>query len=168
VSSAVAAEIAELGVTKGSVVLLITGHGSLNVVALLSILKLGACFIPIDRRRWSQDSINYVYKTVDNPFVVNTTPEPFAPPTGGCRMLHIKALPASKSKLDKFSPARQSHIQPDDTACIIFTSGSTGRPKGVMISHKSLCLYAKTSPVNMDISPGDRLLHILSVGFDGM
>jgi long-subunit acyl-CoA synthetase (AMP-forming) len=83
-------------------------------------------------------------------------------------MLHIKALPASKSKLDKFSPARQSHIQPDDTACIIFTSGSTGRPKGVMISHKSLCLYAKTSPVNMDISPGDRLLHILSVGFDGM
>jgi long-subunit acyl-CoA synthetase (AMP-forming) len=61
--------------------------------------------------------------------------------------------------------------EPDPTssslACIIFTSGSTGKPKGVMIPHRAIVNYALTSPFNMDVSPTDRVLHILSVAFDG-
>lgn len=162
-SSAAAADLEKLGVGRGSVVLLITAHGSFNVVAILSILKLGSCFIPIDRRKWSQDMINYVYEIVESPVVLNTTPEPFVLLSGSCQMLHITSLPQLRVQL---SPPCK--LQPENNACIIFTSGSTGRPKGVVISHKALCLYATTSPVNMDIAPGDRLLHILSVGFDGM
>ncbi|TWU74046.1 nrps [Metarhizium rileyi] len=164
-SSAVANDLVELGVTRGTVVLLLTAHGSFNIVAILAILKAGACFIPIDRRRWSQNTILYVYNIVESPVVVNTTLEPFELPLGTGQMLHITSLPAHNGKPNQLQ--NSFHILPESTACIIFTSGSTGRPKGVMISHRSLCLYSKTSPVNMDIVSGDRLLHILSVGFDG-
>jgi acyl-CoA synthetase (AMP-forming)/AMP-acid ligase II len=49
----------------------------------------------------------------------------------------------------------------------MFNSGSTSPLKGVQISHRLLCLYLRISTVNMDIGPGDRLLHNLSAAFDG-
>lgn len=164
-SSALASDLASLGVGNESPVLLVTAHGSFNLIAILAILKSGGCFVPIDRRTWSSDMIKYVCDTVDSPVIVNTTAEPFAAPDGLCHVLHVTRLPQARSATNHSSSL--CRIQPGDTACIIFTSGSTGRPKGVMISHRSLCLYSKTSPLNLDIAPGDRLLHMLSVAFDG-
>ncbi|KAK5988153.1 Nonribosomal peptide synthetase verP [Cladobotryum mycophilum] len=163
-SSALASDLTRLGVEKGSPVLLVTAHGTFNLVAILAILKSGGCFVPIDRRTWSLEMIKYVCDTVDSPVIINTTPEPFAAPDGQRHVLQITKIPPAGSETNCSSTV--SRIGSDDVACIIFTSGSTGRPKGVIISHKSLCLYSKTSPLNLDIAPGDRLLHILSVAFD--
>lgn len=164
VSSALAHDLTLLGVDCGSLVLLVTSHGSFNIIAILAILKAGGCFVPIDRKSWSSEMINYVCNTVESRVIINTTSEPFAATNGSHHVLHMTTLPPIFS-----SPTQSSaHIQsPSDDACIIFTSGSTGRPKGVVLSHKSLCLYSTTSPMNLDIIPGDRLLHILSVAFDG-
>ncbi|KAL2759315.1 hypothetical protein ACRALDRAFT_1025853 [Sodiomyces alcalophilus JCM 7366] len=164
-SSAVARDLVHLGVGKGSPVPLVTSHGSLNIIAILAILKSGGSFVPIDRRTWSPEMINYVCDTVEGPVMVNTTPEPFI--TSDLRhVLHLTKVPQVFPETNQSFAATVPQVEADGTACIIFTSGSTGRPKGVMISHMSLCLYAKTSPVNLDISPGDRLLHMLSVAFD--
>jgi acyl-CoA synthetase (AMP-forming)/AMP-acid ligase II len=83
--------------------------------------------------------------------------------------LHLSQLPRPQHHAPSdytWQPVSRS-TQGDRTACTIFTSGSTGRAKGVMISHRSLSLYAKMSPANLNIQPGDRLLHLLSVAFDG-
>jgi gliotoxin/aspirochlorine biosynthesis peptide synthetase len=165
-SSALANDLVNLGVGNGTPILLITAHGSFNLVAILAILKSGSCFVPIDRRTWSSDMINYVHNTVGSSVIINTTAEPFAALDGLRHVLHITSLPQAGPETNHSSSL--CHIEPGDTACIIFTSGSTGQPKGVMISHKSLCLYSRTSPVNLDIAPGDRLLHMLSVAFDGV
>nr|QSQ85920.1 NRPS [Preussia typharum] len=164
-STVLSRTLVDLGVSKASPVVLVTAHGSFNIIAILAILKAGSSFVPIDRTSWSPEKIRQVFDTVQSSLVINTTPEQFTPPTESCRVLNISSIPYA-SPLDRDVDAPFPTIDPDDTACVMFTSGSTGRPKGVMISHKSLCLYSKTSPVNMDVGPGDRLLHILSVAFD--
>lgn len=164
ISSALAHDLTLLQVGRGSPVLLVTTHGSFNIIAILAILKAGGCFVPIDRKKWSPEMINYVCDTVESRIIINTTPEPFSAAEGSHHVLHLTSLPLISSS--QTSPTVYSQNLEDD-ACIIFTSGSTGCPKGVILSHKSLCLYSTTSPMNLDIVPGDRLLHILSVAFDG-
>lgn len=162
VSSSLSHGLSLLGVGRGSPVLLVTSHGTFNIVAILAILKAGGCFVPIDRKSWPPEMIDYVCETVESQIIINTTPEPFTTAKGSHHVLHLTTLPPLLgSHTPSYSP------QPSDDACIIFTSGSTGRPKGVILSHKAFCLYSQTSPMNLDILPGDRLLHILSVAFDG-
>lgn len=164
-SSALAHDLKLLRVGRGSLVLLVTTHGSFNIIAILAILKAGGCFVPIDRKTWSPEMINYVCDKVESHIIINTTPEPFSAAKGSHHVLHLTSLPTISSS--QISPSVYPQTLEDDDACIIFTSGSTGCPKGVILSHKSLCLYSTTSPMNLDIVPGDRLLHILSVAFDG-
>ncbi|KAH7361348.1 non-ribosomal peptide synthetase [Pyrenochaeta sp. MPI-SDFR-AT-0127] len=164
-STVFARTLVSLGVSKVTPVVLVTAHGSLNIIAILAILKAGSCFVPIDRGSWSKERIEQVFDTVQCSLVINTTAEPFTPPHESCQVLNIQIIPRA-GPLERHLDLPSLSIDPDDTACIMFTSGSTGRPKGVMISHKSLCLYSTTQLLNMDIQPGDRLLHILSVAFD--
>lgn len=163
-SSRVANNLAKLGVKHGSPVLLFTAPGTLNVVAVLGILKIGASFVPIDRRTWSTDKVRYVMEMVDSSAIVNTTGESF-PATSNHRILDLREVP--KGLVDEAEAPIGRQVMPEDVACIIFTSGSTGRPKGVLLTHDSISLYAQTSLFNMDVRPGDRVLHILSVAFDG-
>jgi non-ribosomal peptide synthetase component F len=165
VSSSLAHDLAHLGVSDGSPVLLVTAHGSFNIIAILAILKAGGCFVPIDRKLWSAEMVNYVCTMVNSQVIINTTTEPFTAASGSHHVLHLTSLP---SKPPSHSYPSSCYRLSNADACIIFTSGSTGRPKGVVLSHKSLCLYSKTSPMNLDMGPGDRLLHILSVAFDGV
>ncbi|KAK7229880.1 hypothetical protein V2G26_002050 [Clonostachys chloroleuca] len=163
-ANSLASTLRGAGVCHQSPVILLTAHGTFNLIAILAILKAGGCWVPIDRATWSPEMVTNVCSTVDSTVIVNTTLEPFECPTEGWCLLECTSIPARLSL-----PTDHSYtdtIQPYDPACIVFTSGSTGRPKGVVISHRSLCLYAKTSPINLDITPGDRLLHILSVSFD--
>ncbi|EGR52474.1 non-ribosomal peptide synthetase, partial [Trichoderma reesei QM6a] len=161
VSSSLAHDLSLLGVGRGSPVLLVTAHGTFNIIAILAILKAGGCFVPIDRKAWSPEMIDYVCETVESQVIINTTSEPFECANRSRYVLHITTLPPPSS-----SHTPSSSPNPSDDACIIFTSGSTGRPKGVILSHKAFCLYSQTSPMNLDMIPGDRLLHILSVAFD--
>ncbi|KAL7796289.1 non-ribosomal peptide synthetase [Trichoderma afarasin] len=164
ISSALAHDLKLLRVGRGSPVLLVTAHGSFNIIAILAILKAGGCFVPIDCKTWSLEMINYVCDTVESHIIINTTPESFSAAKESHHVLHLTSLPTISSSQTSLSVYPQT--LEDDDACIIFTSGSTGCPKGVILSHKSLCLYSTTSPMNLDIVPGDRLLHILSVAFD--
>ncbi|KAK7178678.1 nonribosomal peptide synthase [Paraphaeosphaeria sporulosa] len=166
-STALARNLISLGISKSSSVMLMTAHGALNIIAILAILKTGSYFVPIDRSSWPTERINQVFDIVQSSLVINTTAEPFTPPHGSCRVLDINLVPYT-NPLERAFKASTSNIDPEDTACILFTSGSTGRPKGVMLSHKSLCLYSQTSLLNMNIRPGDRILHILSVAFDAL
>jgi acyl-CoA ligase (AMP-forming) (exosortase A-associated) len=59
-----------------------------------------------------------------------------------------------------------SHFDPNDLAAILYTSGSTGRPKGVMLSHANLWLGAISVAHYLRLSPDDRTLAVLPLGFD--
>lgn len=53
-----------------------------------------------------------------------------------------------------------------DVAALFYTSGSTGRPKGVMLSHRNMVTGARSVASYLENTPDDRLLAILSFGFD--
>ncbi len=162
-SSIVAQDIQILGAKYGSMVLLMSEPGTLNVVAMLAILKTGASFVPIDQRAWSHEKISHVIDTVDYSIIVKTTQVPFPLPASQ-DVLHLKNIPPQDQPPMRLG---QPNIKPEDTACVIFTSGTTGKPKGVVLTHDAISLYARSSLFNMDVRPGDRVLHILSIAFDG-
>ena len=59
-------------------------------------------------------------------------------------------------------PAYSSdYLKPQDRAMLLFTSGSTGRPKGILLSQANLVCNAEGVIDRTDITPDDRLLHVM-------
>ncbi|GIJ91875.1 nonribosomal peptide synthase [Aspergillus pseudoviridinutans] len=163
-SSNLAQKLQQEGVVPGEAVLLLTEHGTRNIVALLAILKAHACYVPLDRSSWSSERIQAVLDGTDGRILINTTVEPFE--SSRHKVIHLTSAGVAALSTDRSNIKAAPEIAPEDLACLIFTSGSTGVPKGVMIPHRAVANYAQTSPFNMDVQPGDRVLHILSVSFD--
>lgn len=159
-STALAHTLSLMGVRPKDIVPLLTVHGALNVIAILSILKTGACYVPLDRATSSAERIRHILESTGSSHIVNATLEKFTAPKQS--ILHLTDVPITHD----VSPTKVC-VSPDDLACIIYTSGSTGKPKGVMITHQAVANYAQCSPFNMDVQLGDRVLHILNVAFDG-
>ena len=59
-----------------------------------------------------------------------------------------------------------SRVIDTDLATILYTSGSTGKPKGVVLSHLNVVEGSKRVSQYLAITEDDRLLSILSFGFD--
>ena len=58
------------------------------------------------------------------------------------------------------------HCIDTDVAALFYTSGSTGKPKGVVLSHRNMVLGARSVASYLGNAPDDRLLAVLSLGFD--
>ncbi|KAJ5509891.1 AMP-dependent synthetase/ligase [Penicillium expansum] len=164
-STYLAQKLQQRGVEEGDIVCLLTEHGTLNIIALLAVLKAKACYVPLDRSSWSRERIENVLSSVDSQFLINTTGTSFEHIK--YTIIHLQTVDIPRSTGSSEYAAEVSTINaPEALACIIFTSGSTGKPKGVMLSHRAIANYGHTSPFNMDVQAGDRVLHILSVAFD--
>lgn len=115
-------ELLSRGVHSGSPVILVTAHGTRNIVAVLAILKAGGCYVPIDRDTWATQRIEHVIKTVtDAVLVVNTTPTAFY--SDAHEVLHLQHAfyPGTKKQLDVSASNSDPSIGPPSPACIIFT-----------------------------------------------
>jgi len=72
----------------------------------------------------------------------------------------------SEALTDNMSPLKLPTSMTKDIAAILYTSGSTGQPKGVILSHQNIVAGANVVSDYLNISENDRLLSILSFGFD--
>ena len=131
-----------------------------TIIAYLAILKIGGCYIPLDVENWSEERIEGVLRII-----------PYS------RAIRITSATDLEEAIELVSPTSAVVSMPFDvTSCdrlayIIFTSGSTGVPKGVMISCANIEHYVQQgheeAPFNLDVQPGDVILSVLSVAFDG-
>ncbi|MEU5426181.1 amino acid adenylation domain-containing protein [Streptomyces olivoreticuli] len=116
-----------------------------HLVALLAVLKAGACYVPLDPE-YPVDRLVLMLEDAA-PAVLLTDADHAARLQPHCgTTLPLLALddPALRATLGRYAPVdpgpgdRSVRPSPDHLAYVIYTSGSTGRPKGVAVEHRSL------------------------------
>jgi amino acid adenylation domain-containing protein len=121
------------------------------VTAILSILKLGATYVPIDMN-YPQERISYIEKD------------------SACKLVVTEELLADFEKYasnkNNVAALPKIDINPDNPAYLIYTSGSTGKPKGVIISHSNAAAFLNWSISEFSKTDFDVLYAATSYSFD--
>ena len=125
--------LSKKGIGQNDLVCIMTTRSIEMVVGLLAILKLGACYIPVDPS-YPKERINYLIENsnskailvdnitcnnIENAFIINISLDNDFYTAEDNRNLNI-------------------NISPESLMYLIYTSGSTGNPKGVMLTHKNV------------------------------
>ncbi|MDV8024230.1 Pls/PosA family non-ribosomal peptide synthetase [Rhodococcus sp. IEGM 1330] len=150
--------LANAGVRRGDRVGIRMPSGSFSLyVAILSILNVGAAYVPVDADD-PEERAELVFGEAQVTAIVTA---------GG-----IAAGTAPKQDVPQhdLSEHNAGPPTPQDDAWVIFTSGSTGTPKGVAVSHRNAAAFvdaeARMFLQKDPLGPGDRVLAGLSVAFD--
>ncbi|WP_283188198.1 amino acid adenylation domain-containing protein [Pseudomonas sp. PMCC200344] len=129
------------------------------VVALVAILRAGACYVPIDPA-YPTERIEHILRDSQARLVLT-------------HHARVQDLPAdwqpSAMAIDQAMPAVPLREEPtvsrDQPAYLIYTSGSTGQPKGVVISHAN-ALHSLAARLAGYPQPVQRFLLLSSFAFD--
>jgi non-ribosomal peptide synthetase component F len=137
--------------------------------AILGVLRVGACYVPIDVDVWSRERIEATLEDLSSQVGITTTPSTSekVPVLVPFKDQWLRSAFSNSSTLCQLDAIRQS-LDNKALVYVTFTSGTTGKPKGVMIYHRALSLFAtlKTENTNNTL-PGERVLMATCISFDG-
>ncbi|WP_149551252.1 non-ribosomal peptide synthetase [Streptomyces marokkonensis] len=102
------------------------------LVSVLSVLKAGAAYVPLDPRSPSDRLARMV--SASDAAVLLTDAD-------GCAPEHAATVVVGSDPLADDDSDPGVVVHPDQLAYVMFTSGSTGEPKGVGVSHRSVLGY---------------------------
>jgi amino acid adenylation domain-containing protein len=134
------------------------------IIALLGILRSGACYVPIDPD-YPQKRTAYMLAETD--VKVLLTDSGFLYNVMEFYKGEIIALDLQLPTLPYVSDLFSCPVSSTDLAYIMFTSGSTGMPKGVMVEHRSVVRLVKNTNY-INLKSGQKLLQTGSLSFDAM
>ncbi|KAK4139158.1 uncharacterized protein C8A04DRAFT_40942 [Dichotomopilus funicola] len=160
--------VSEYSVTPNTLVPFCFEKSSWAIIAMLSILKAGAAFVPLDPKH-PIDRLVALARRVHAPLVIcSESLEQTGLDIGG--RLTIPYLLLGPNAVDNIRPVTgpltPAGRTPDDLAYCLFTSGSTGTPKGVRISHAALSAGATRHGAYFHYLPASRVLQFASYVFD--
>ncbi|MGF1737867.1 amino acid adenylation domain-containing protein [Photobacterium satsumensis] len=102
------------------------------IVAILAVLKAGACYVPLDGDAPSQ-RLKYIIEDARLKRVLIATEEQADIAPGICQVMSESSLSPVHSHAEL-----AVDVNPQNAAYIIYTSGSTGNPKGVVVEHRQV------------------------------
>lgn len=131
-SQTLAAQLADIGVTAGSVVGVALTRNISLIVALMAIHEVGAAYLPLDPA-YPADRLSYL---VDDSKASLVLVDKFTAPA-------LRSLPTNIAQIEELSAPRierttMRRVRSDDLAYVLYTSGSTGQPKGVGVEHRNV------------------------------
>lgn len=181
-SETLSSDLARHGVIAGQVIPILSGRCTGSIIAILAVLKLRACYVPMDVDTWGGDRIESTLDRVKPALIITTKPDVLSTTPDQYNVLHIRPdggaieIVARQADTSSILPENvdlqsQSDSIEEDWAYLIFTSGSTGKPKGVIVKQKSISTLVTEHnpdlPFNLSAGLEDRVLLILSFAFDG-
>lgn len=156
----VAHRLLALGAGAETPVALCIGRSIESVVAMLGVLKSGACMVPLDSA-YPAHRLKFMLEDSGASILLMQT--------GCCEALQGTQMPtllldtlSDLSGVPSINPGRTIH--PDQLAYITYTSGSTGRPKAVAVPHRGVVRLVKDNPY-VDFDMGT-FLHMSALTFD--
>ena len=151
------------GVTTESYVCLCFEKSAYTIVSMLSVLKAGGAFVPLDPMYPITALETRIRDTKAR--VVLTSPCYTAMFAG----MGVHAVPVDQVFLDTLQLLQHppsSSTKPHDPCCIIYTSGSTGQPKGVILEHRALVTSCNAHGLALGVDQDTRFLQFANYTFD--
>lgn len=131
-----------IGVTENDKICLFFNNSIELVIVIYAILKLSACYIPIDIS-YPNDRIDYIIKNSNSKFILTNPNNANKLNNFSDRSIILDLENIIVKSKNKIFNNIVNKPKLDTTAYIIYTSGSTGKPKGVEIAHESLANYIR-------------------------
>ena len=147
------------GINPGDLVGLMVDRTTWMIIGMLSILKSGAAYVPIDKS-YPEERIRYILRDS----AVKTLLLDDVPPV---EVTDAQAVYLTQSLLAGYSNERPVLVnQPNDLAYVIYTSGSTGQPKGVEILHRNAVAFLCWAQTEFADSVFETVFAVTSYCFD--
>ncbi|MGA4844596.1 amino acid adenylation domain-containing protein [Streptomyces sp. G45] len=136
------------------------------MVALLAVLKSGAAYLPLDTE-YPADRLAYMLQDATPALTLTGTASAALLPDDPTPRLLLDD-PEVAAALADASVTGGPGVpgDPRRSAYVIYTSGSTGRPKGVVVPGGPLVNFLTAMQNRFQLTAGDRLLAVTTVGFD--
>ena len=108
------------------------------IAALLAVLKVGACYVPLDPV-YPPERLAFMVSDAQCQVILTTSALASRLPTSGTLLLCLDQQQERLARQPTHNPSIAVSLH--DLAYVIYTSGSTGRPKGVAIEHRSAASF---------------------------
>lgn len=145
-------------IVPGDRIALVVGNNDWIPVAILAILKAGACFVPIDPGVPAARLNAILADSGSRVILVDSDKH--------LEHFSLSAIDLNLITLGNFDPLTIVQRTSNSLAYIIYTSGSTGTPKGVAIEDRSLVNYASWFINEFKIKNYDASILLTSYSFD--
>ncbi|MBL7253034.1 non-ribosomal peptide synthetase [Paractinoplanes lichenicola] len=151
--------LAARGVRPESIVAVATPRSLETIVAVMSVLELGAAFLPLDLQH-PADRLAFMMTDSGTRHVLTTD-------AVACTLPDVDGV--ARILVEDDHPQGEVPKAPegiDHAAYVIYTSGSTGRPKGVTVTHEGIGSLVATGIDPMGVTAESGILQFASIGFD--
>ncbi len=134
--------INKYGISSGDVVPVFLERNEKMIVAILAILKVGACYTVLSKQ-YPKSRIDYIKQQIQAKLVIDDK-------------FLSQNFKQHNSNLDV-------SIDTNDLAYIVYTSGTTGNPKGVLHTHKGVVSHIQSYCKYLQLNTSDRYNMLLLV-----